>query len=275
MYYTHGGINVCFQFGFAEACSAHTMRLHVIADERTALEVHFEGARSPAYPFEPVIVAGSLVIQDDGRPVLVARQTLAASKAHVPGKLAWRLNRCPDTAPFQPIDIANKFRLFPEIIERLPDAVDWPADIRAFALREGRLFEQMLAGTLSQKRCWGACRIAGFAEYHDLITDDEDEPPTARIAFRLRPEKAAPSFEARVSTGFQSGRATIEMVRNRDPWRSPVMLMARLSLIRQRAEGESRIPHRWGFRVNQLCEATPEDIRDPLALTSINPSRAD
>lgn len=264
MYFNNGGINTCFLFGFAEQVSPVEMRLHVIADDRTALTVRCDGARLPAYRYEPVIIAGSMVRDDDGTAVFLAHHTLAASKAHVPRKIIWRLDRCPDLLGWQPINPADKFRITPEVLDRLPDKVDWPEDIRAFATREGGLFAQMLTEALSQKRCWGIGLVAGFADLREVLPS-EDEAPTANIRLRLRPEKEAPFFDSRMSLGTPGARAAIETLRLRDPRRSPIAAVVRPLLIHSpdAAQDAERPAHRWGFRIEELQEAGSTEIRDP------------
>lgn len=264
MYFANGGINTCFLFGFAEQVSGTEMLLHVIADSRTALKVRCDGARLPAYTYEPVILAGSMVRDEDGTAVFLARHTLAASKAHVPRKIIWRLDRCQDLLGWSPINPADKFRVTPEVLDRLPGRVDWPEEVRAFAMREGGLFDQMLTEALSQKRCWGVGLVAGFAELRDIVTS-EDEAPTAHIRVRLRPEKDAPSFDARLSMGVAGSHAAIETLRLRDPRRSPVAAVVRPLLLHDPLVGNAgdRPSHRWGFRVESLHEAGANEIRDP------------
>lgn len=266
MYFVNGGINTCFLFGFAEQVSPIEMRLHVVADDRTALAVRCDGARLPAYPYEPVILVGSITRDASDQPVFMARHTLSASKAHVPRKLIWRLDRCPDRLGWQPVNPADKFRILPEIIERLPDQVDWPATVRDFALHEGGLFEQMLTEALSQKRCWGLGLIASFADLRGM-EPSEEEAPTAKVRLRLRPEKDAPAFDARMSMGAPGARAAVETLRLRDPRRSPVAVVGRLQLIQDPAAAtmptDERPPHRWGFRIEALQEAGAAEIRDP------------
>jgi hypothetical protein len=264
MYYLNGGINTCFLFGFAEEVSPTTMRLHVTGDDRTAMNVRCEGARLPAYRFEPVILAGSLTRDENEQPLFIARHTLSASKAHMPRKLSWRPDRCPDRLGWSPINPLDKFRYFPEVLERVPDEVTWPADIRAFALHEGGLFEQMLTEPLSQKRCWGVGLVAAFADYRGIETP-EDDAPTVNMRLRLGPEKDATAFDGKMSMALPGARAAVETLRRRDPRRSPIAVVARVHLLHdEKVPRDADQPaHRWGFRVESLQEAGIAEIRDP------------
>lgn len=267
MYFTNGGINTFFLFGFAQN-EGDDMLLHTTASAEAGLRVVRKGAREADYPFEPVILVGSLLVDDIGQPFFVARLTLSASKQHVPRQLKWRRAAYPATLDFEPVDVNNRFRIREDLLARLPDQVAWPEWVRALATREGGEFELMLDKAISSKRCWSVGLLAGFVRVRSIeVIEDEGGVPDFALDVRLRPQGAAPCFEGRLSAAVPGGREMAALLRRRNPARSPVTLISRPMLAANKAE-----PEGWVLRIEDVREATASDLVNPVAFLDRKPA---
>jgi len=270
MYFTNGGINTFFMFGFAEN-QGDEMLLHTTSSAEVGLRVVRRGAREADYPFEPVILVGSMLLDDQGQPYLQARLTLCASKRHVPRQLKWRRAAYPPTLDFDPIDKTNKWRVREDILVRLPDSVLWPDWVRGLARREGGEMAALLDVAISSKRCWGLGLVSGFARVNSLepITDDTGVPDF-EMDLRLRPRATAPCFQVRLSAAVPGAREMAALIRRRNPVRSPVTLLVRPLLASDKAD-----PEGWILRVEDVREASAADLVDPVSFLDRKPVEAD
>lgn len=227
-------VNEVFLFGFAEN-DGEGMLLHTTADADTALKVIRQGAREASYPFEPVILIGSMEMGEAGQPRLVARSTLAASRSHVPRQLKWQRQGANKPVPFEPIDVANRFRLRPEVLEPLPERVLWPDWVQSFCREQGGLFEAMLEGSISGKRCWGLALMSGEVSLVG-IDDAEAKIPEFWLEFRITAGRAEEAFSARLSAAVPGARATVAKIQRHGGAALSATLLARPMIA---SDGES------------------------------------
>lgn len=258
MFYRNGAINTFVLMGFAKN-EGDGMQLRQCSGADKALRVELQGARRADYDFEPVILLGSFVRDDKHEdPYFVAQLTLRASKAHVPPKLKWNKPGLQRDEDFFPLDLENRFKVLPEILEPLPDTVEWPEWLAKFAREEGGEFAQMLTESISAKSCWGIGLITGYARYQGLIPSDKPKDAgDYALSFRLR--KKSKAIQVRMSEGTRRGTEMVDMVRRRHTSRSPITAVARPYL----ASPNENTLAEWSLRFLDIFEAGQEDFTDP------------
>lgn len=258
MFYTHGGINTFFVFGFAENDGDGRLLLHQIGGARElALPVILkDAAREAAYPYEAMILAGSIA-QHEGRLHLVARQAWRASKAHVPSKLIWH-RKGYARGPFVPVDHTKRFAVRDDVMGPLPSRIDWPKSVLRFAETHGEVFKRLLEGSPHTKRCWAYGLVAGFLRAYELVPDEEPgRPGTFRMGLRLRPDQAT-ELQALYVEATPSARERAALVRRRARSASPITVLGRIHLPRER----DAIRQEWSVLISDLYESQMSDFID-------------
>lgn len=258
MFYTNGGINTFFAFGFAENDGDGRLLLHQIGGARElALPVVLKDAARPAtYPYEAMILAGSIALVD-GRLHLLARQAWRASKAHIPAKLIWN-RKGYARGDFMPVDYTRKFTIREDVLAPLPSRIDWPKSVLRFAETHGGVFQQILDGSPHTKRCWAYGLVAGYLRAYDLVPDEEQgRPGTFRLGLRLRNDQQE-EIQTLYVEASPSARERTALVRRRARADSPVTVLGRIHLPRER----DTIRQTWSVLVSDLYESQMTDFID-------------
>jgi len=277
MLYLDGRLNTCVLVGLAENDGDH-LRVHQCASRAWSVKViRGDGMRGAEYPFEPVIVLGSLRIDDTGRKAVIeAAHLMRASKAHIPPKLIWNKPGHMRDVPFFPVDPMNRYRVRPEVLGPLPDNVVFPSWFSQGIQNEPELLP-ILQGTLQKQAFSFRTILTGTVRLGEFCpSDDPNDEDAGYQLLWFRPGPGKDEIPGRLfptTPGYASTRRWIEQ---HGSGRIPVTAFARpiVPTTESGAGSGSFVVGRWTLSVLGIYAASQQDfasVADLMAMGSGSP----